>query len=67
MHEVDGGQARSASWNGRRDPCEETNAVDWKRARDAARLAGLSECFVTDVVVERYAALARDVDRTRGV
>ncbi len=45
----------------------ETTALDWKRARDAARLAGLSECLVTDAVVERYAILTRDVQHTRGV
>jgi hypothetical protein len=35
-------------------------------ARDAARLAGLSECLVTDEVAARYAALTRDVNNTRG-
>jgi hypothetical protein len=42
-------------------------ALDWKRAREAAWRAGLSECLVTDEVVERYAALSRDVERTRGI
>ena len=42
-------------------------ALDWKRAREAAWRAGLSECLVTDEVVERFAALSRDVERTRGL